>query len=141
MLPFTNRRILNIEWGQCDPAGIVFNGRFFEIFDQNTWELFESALGVRRHELARTYDILGFPIVDVKANFARPVKFGDRIETISRVLEFRRSSFDVEHKIQVDAQLAVEGVETRIWAARNKATGKMAAVPVPPQVIARFGGT
>jgi len=141
MLTFTNQRTLNIEWRQCDPAGIVLNGRFFEIFDQSTWELFEAALGVRRHELAPTYDILGFPIVDVKANFARPVKFGDRIETISRVLEFRRSSFDVEHKIQLDAQLAVEGVETRIWAARDKVTGKMAAVPVPPQVIERFGGT
>jgi len=141
MLRFTNRRTLNVEWRQCDPAGIVLNSRFFEIFDQSAWELFEAALGVKPHELAPTYDILGFPIVDVKANFAKPIKFGDRIEVVSGVLEFRRSSFDVEHKIQLNGGIAVEGVETRIWAARDKVTGKMAAVPVPPQVIARFGVT
>lgn len=115
------------------------NSRFFEIFDQSTWELFEAALGVMPHELASTYGIVGFPIVDVKANFAKSVKFGDRIEVISRVSEFRRSSFDVEHKVHLDGDVAVEGVETRIWTARDKATDKMGAVPVPPQVIAHFG--
>jgi len=139
MSPFTNQRSLTIEWRQCDPAGIVLNSRFFEIFDQSTWELFEAALGVKPHELAPTYEILGFPIVDVQANFARPIKFGDRVEVISRVLQFRRSSFDVEHKIHVDGEIAVEGVETRIWAARDKETDKMAAVPVPPEVVGRFG--
>ena len=42
------RRQLTIEWGQCDPAGIVFNSRFFEMFDFSTWMLFEAALGVKR---------------------------------------------------------------------------------------------
>ena len=34
--------------------------------------------------------------------------------------EFRRSSFEVEHRLMVDGQLAVEGVETRVWAALDK---------------------
>jgi 4-hydroxybenzoyl-CoA thioesterase len=140
MPPLTNTRRLIIEWGQCDPAGIVFNKRFFEIFDQSTWELFEAALGVKPHELARTYGIIGIPVVDVKANFSKPLKFGDKIEIASCVSEFRRSSFDVEHKIQLDGHIAVEGIETRVWAARDKATEKAGAVPVPPQVVARFGG-
>ena len=52
MASFTYRRQLTIEWGQCDPAGIVFNSRFFEIFDTNTWKMFEAALGVKPHQLA-----------------------------------------------------------------------------------------
>ena len=33
---FTFRRQLTVEWGLCDPAGIVFNSRFFEYFDAST---------------------------------------------------------------------------------------------------------
>jgi len=54
---FIHRRQLRIEWGYCDPAGIVFNARFFEIFDAGTWALFEAALGVPRQELAAKFDI------------------------------------------------------------------------------------
>ena len=35
-----------IRFSDCDPAGIVFNPRFFEFFDRNTWMLFDAALGV-----------------------------------------------------------------------------------------------
>ena len=41
------RRQFPIEWGHCDPAGIVFNSQFFEFFDWSAWKLFEAALGVK----------------------------------------------------------------------------------------------
>ena len=37
MPDFLHRRSFTIEWGHCDPAGIVFNSRFFEFFDWSTW--------------------------------------------------------------------------------------------------------
>ena len=80
MASFTYRRQLTIEWGQCDPAGIVFNSRFFEIFDTTTWQMFEAALGVKPHEIAAAFDIVGFPLVDARANFLKPIKFGDVVE-------------------------------------------------------------
>jgi len=139
MPSFINRRPLTIEWGQCDPAGIVFNSRFFEIFDRSTWVLFEAALGVKPHELAQTYGILGIPLVDASANFIKPLKFGDEIEVASRVSEFRRSSFNVEHTIRLNREVAVEGTETRVWAAHDKATDKIGAIPLPADVVSRFG--
>ena len=140
MASFTFRRRLTVEWGQCDPAGIVFNSRFFEMFDTSTWMLFEAALGVKPQELATTFDIMGFPLVDARANFLKPAKFGDAIEIASRVSEFRRSSFDVEHKIMTDGQLLVDGGETRVWAARDKINpDKVGAVAIPAEVIAKFG--
>ena len=33
---FSNTRHRTIEWGDCDPAGIVFNPRYFEWFDAAT---------------------------------------------------------------------------------------------------------
>ncbi len=140
MASFTFRRQLTIEWGQCDPSGIVFNGRFFEMFDISTWMLFEAALGVTAHQLAETFGIMGIPLVDARANFLQPAKFGDVAEIASRVTEFRRSSFDVEHQLTIGGELAVDGAETRVWAARDKDDpDKIHGITIPSDVIARFG--
>ena len=140
MASFTFRRQMTVEWGQCDPAGIVFNSRFFEMFDTSTWMLFEAALGVKVHELNQHFGIIGIPLVDAGANFLKPAKFGDVIEIASRVKEFRRSSFDVEHKIAVGGELTVDGSETRVWAARDKAKPeKIGAIAIPADVVAKFG--
>lgn len=140
MTSFTFRRQFTIEWGQCDPAGIVFNSRFFEMFDASCWLLFEKALGVKAHEIAGTFGIIGIPLVDARANFLKPAKFGDLVEIASRVTEFRRSSFSVEHRLTVGGELAVDGGETRVWTARSKDDPeKIGGAAIPPEVIARFG--
>lgn len=140
MTSFVLRRQLTIEWGHCDPAGIVFNPRFFEMFDNSTWLMFEAALGVKPKDITKTLGFWSFPLVDARANFIKPARFGDVVEIASRVIEFRRSSFDVEHKIFNGGELATDGRETRVWAARDKTNPeKIAAIPIPPEVIAKFG--
>jgi 4-hydroxybenzoyl-CoA thioesterase len=139
MAMLRSRRQFVVEWGHCDPAGIVFNPRFFEYFDGGTWSLFEAALGVKPHELASTYGIMGIPLVDAGAKFVGPARFGDMIEQTSWISEFRRSSFDVMHELRVHGSLAVEGKETRVWAERDAADpSKIRARPLPPEVTARF---
>jgi 4-hydroxybenzoyl-CoA thioesterase len=131
---------LTVEWGQCDPTGTVFNSRFFELFDANTWLLFQSALTVKPQDLAETFGILGIPIVDARAEFVKPIRFGDDIEITSRVREFRGSSFDVEHRISVGGELAVDAGETRVWTEIDKNNPqKIRAIAIPSDVIARFG--
>jgi 4-hydroxybenzoyl-CoA thioesterase len=137
---FIYRRQLTIEWGQCDPAGIVFNPRFFEMFDASSWLLFEAVLGVKPQALASTYGIIGIALVDARANFLKPAKFGDTVDIASRVSEFRRSSLEVEHRLSVNGELAVEGAETRVWAVRDKANAdRIATAAIPAEVIAKFG--
>ena len=41
----SNTRTVRIEWGHCDPAGIVFYPRYMEMFDHSTTLLIEQALG------------------------------------------------------------------------------------------------
>ncbi len=139
MASFISRRQFTIEWGHCDPAGIVFNARFFEFFDWSTWGLFERALGVRPHEWPRVYGIVGIPLVDSGARFIAPARLGDLVEITSQVTEFRRSSFDVVHTLTVRGATAVEGRETRVWAERDPADpDKIKSKPIPPEVTARF---
>jgi 4-hydroxybenzoyl-CoA thioesterase len=139
MANFVSRIRFTIEWGFCDPAGIVFNSRFFEFFDRGSWSLFEAALGVKPHELAARFNIVGIALVDARARFIAPVKFGDEVELASEVSEFRRSSFDVTHRLTVGTELAAEGRESRVWASKDPANpAKLKTHPIPPEVIARF---
>jgi 4-hydroxybenzoyl-CoA thioesterase len=134
---FVSRWQMTVEAGHCDPAGMVFAKRLFEYFDTGTWSLFEAALGVKRQDFPATSVIM--PLVDVSLDCQRPVKFGDVIEITSRVAEFRRSSFQVEHRITVGGELAVTGTEMRVWAERDKQKPeKIIARVIPDDVIARF---
>src|SRR5262245_39646548 len=102
--------------------------------------MFEAALGVKPQDLAGTFGIIGIPLRDSSANVISATRFGDTVEMTSRVTEFRRSSFDVEHRLSVNGELAVEGSETRVWAARSKNDPeKIGGTAIPPGVIAKFG--
>lgn len=139
MTPIILRRQLTIAWGDCDPAGIVFNPRFFEFFDVSTWQLFDLALGVKPHQLAGAYGIIGIPLVDARANFIKAVKFGDAAEIATRAVKFGRSSFEIEHRLTVDGELYIEGAETRVWAAKDPTDpDRIKGIPFPPDLIAKF---
>jgi 4-hydroxybenzoyl-CoA thioesterase len=138
MTNLISRRQFKIEWGHCDPAGIVFNGRFFEFFDWGTWTLFETALGVKPQDLIGELGVI-LPLVDVSARFVAPARFGDVVELTSEISEFRRSSFDVAHRLAVGGELAVEGRESRVWAKRDDAAPSgIKALPIPEDIVARF---
>jgi 4-hydroxybenzoyl-CoA thioesterase len=134
-----HRRSFTIQWGACDPAGLVLNSRVFEFFDENTWSMFETVLGVARADLFATYDIMGVPLVDARARFVLPVRFGDEVEIESEIAAFRRSSFDVRHRLARAGATVVEGSETRVWATRDKADPtRIRSTPIPTSVVDRF---
>jgi 4-hydroxybenzoyl-CoA thioesterase len=136
----TNRKKIHVEWGDCDPAGIVYYPRYFAYFDNCTAALFEAA-GLPKHEMLRHYQILGIPMVDTRARFLAPSRFGDDVEVESCITEWRRSSFDVQHRLYRGTQLAVECSETRVWAARSADdVQKIEGRTVPDEVIQKLGG-
>jgi len=138
MANLISRWQFTVEWGHCDPAGIVFNSRFFEFFDWGTWILFEAALGVRPENLTGELGVI-LPLVDVSARFVAPARFGDVVELSSHVSEFRRSSFDVTHQLTIAGELAAEGRESRVWAKRDAGSPSgIKALPIPDDVISRF---
>jgi 4-hydroxybenzoyl-CoA thioesterase len=138
---FVNRRGVTIEWGDCDPAGIVFYPRYFAMFDASTSYLFSAALAMTKFEMLRRFEIIGYPMVDTGAKFFIPSKFGDVITIETQVTAFRRSSFDVEHRVfRADGQLAIEARETRVWAARHPDDpDRIKGVPIPDEVLATLG--
>jgi 4-hydroxybenzoyl-CoA thioesterase len=135
----TNTRKVRIEWGDCDPAGIVYFPRYFVFFDNCTVGMFE-AVGLRKSEMLKQYDIVGFPVVDVHARFMIPSRFGDDVSVETTVAEWGRSSFKVQHRLMKDGVLAVEGFETRVWVGYDpERPGALKGQPIPRDVIERFG--
>jgi 4-hydroxybenzoyl-CoA thioesterase len=135
----TNRRDVRIVWGDCDPAGIVFYPRYFEMFDTSTTALFERALGMTKYQFVKAYESVGYPMVDTRARFLLPTRYGDDVVIETTVTEIRRSSFDIRHRLMKDGELAVEGFETRVWVERDPADpDKIKAKPLPPDMVVKL---
>jgi 4-hydroxybenzoyl-CoA thioesterase len=133
-----NTRVVRIEWGDCDPAGIVYYPRYFAFFDACTSALFERALGMTKHDYLKAYDFAGHPLVNTRSRFLVPTRFGDDVTIETTVTAFRRSSFDVQHRLYKDGVLAVENFETRVWVRGDPAAGTMKSAPIPQEVIERL---
>jgi 4-hydroxybenzoyl-CoA thioesterase len=132
----TNRRTLRIEWGQCDPAGIVFYPQYLMIFDSSTGQLF-ALTGLTASEIRRKHGIVGMPLVEQGARFLKPCRFDDEIVVESGVEEWGRSSFTVRHRILKQGELAVDGFEKRVWASADMDhPGRIKAQPIPADIIA-----
>ena len=133
----TNTRTVRIEWGDCDPAGIIYYPTYFRIFDASTAMLFEVALGMTKFQMFKELEFTGWPLVRTQARFLKPTRFGDDVEVASTV-KFGRTSFEVEHQLSLDGELCAECSEKRVWTVRD-ADGHLKSHPVPEAVLAKFG--
>ena len=137
----TSTRKTRIEWCDCDPAGIIFYPRYFEIFDTSATMLIERALGMSKFEYLKAYAFAGHPPVDARARFRQPTRFGDEVTIETALVGLGRSSFKLEHRLSKAGVLAVEGFETRVWVVRAPGEPKrITSQPIPAEVIARFQG-
>jgi 4-hydroxybenzoyl-CoA thioesterase len=134
----SNRKAIEVEWGDCDPAGIVYFPRFFEYFDACTNALFEKA-GFRKAEMLKRYGLVGIPLVEASAQFYAPASFGDTVTVHSTIVEWGKSSFRVEHKLYKGNVLGAEGREKRVWTVRDtKSENGMRGQAIPEEVKTRF---
>ena len=134
----SNRKTVHVEWGDCDPAGIVYFPRFFEYFDACTNALFEKA-GFGKPQMLKTYGLLGIPMVDTRAQFYAPASFGENVEIETRIVQWGRSSFQVEHKLYKSDILVAECSEKRVWTMKDaRSQNGMRSEPIPEEVKARF---
>ena len=140
-----NRRTLRIEWGQCDPAGIVFYPQYLIMFDTGTGWLFERT-GLSPSLMRKKYGIVGMPVLEVGARFVTPCRFDEDVVIESEIGEWGRSSFTVRHRVLKEGDLALDGFEKRVWAAPDpQGPGAIKSQPVPAEIVASLsdstGGT
>jgi 4-hydroxybenzoyl-CoA thioesterase len=96
--PGVFRHPIEVRWGECDPAGIVYFPRFFERFHDAMERWFEAELGLR-------YDVLimgrrlGLPAVHTEADFRAPCHFGERLVVELRVGRVGRTSLELAYRV------------------------------------------
>ena len=137
----TNTRTIRVQWGDCDPAGIVSYPRYFEWFDAGTILLFEKATGLTKIKIKmlEKYNGAGLTLIEAGAKFAVPSQYGDDIEVTTSVKEFGRSSFSMQHKVTKAGTPALEGFEKRVWTARHpNDKNRLCSAPIPAEVLAGF---
>ena len=83
---FVNRRDVQIQWGDCDPANIVYYPRYFAMFDDFIFIMFEAA-GFSKQDIIHRYGLVGIPMVDTRAKFhiPRPMATGSQLKAGSRI--------------------------------------------------------
>ena len=138
---FVNRREVQIQWGDCDPANIVYYPRYFAMFDDSTSTLFEVA-GFSKQDLVRKYGLVGIPMVDTRAKFYIPSTYGDWITIETKIESIKRSSFEVKHNVYKGEALAIEGFETRVLVGCDPVNpDKLKSAPFPAEMVAKFTGS
>lgn len=138
---FVHRRDVQIQWGDCDPANIVYYPRYFSMFDDSTSVLFEKA-GFSKQDLVHKYGLVGIPMVDTRAKFYIPSTHGDWITIETKIESIKRSSFEVKHNVYKTADLAIEAFETRVLVGRDPANPeKLKSAPFPAEMVTKFTGS
>ena len=118
-----SRFACQVQWGDCDPAGIIFYPTYFRWMDAATWTFFES---VGYHAKRMRAEHLALPLVAADCRFLAPAEQADRCEVRSRIERFGGKSFTVVHDIvRADGTPLAKGAETRVW-------GRYAAGPGTP---------
>jgi len=108
------------------------------MFDDSTSIMFEAA-GFSKQDIIRRYGLVGIPMVDTRAKFYISSTHGDWIAIESRIESFKRSSFEVIHKVFKGEQLAIEAFEKRVLVGRDPSDPeKLKSAPMPQEIIEKF---
>src|SRR5258708_12797765 len=104
---------IRVEWGDCDPAGIVYYPNFFHWCDVATWNFF-AASGLPLIELQKRYGIVGFPLLEASATFRVPSRPQDLLTIATSLGTLRRKTLELRHPFSPDAAPLLEPPPTRI---------------------------
>jgi YbgC/YbaW family acyl-CoA thioester hydrolase len=103
-----------VQWGDCDPAGIIFYPTYFRWMDAASWAFMDSVGGYSPKRMRTEH--LAMPLVSADCQFIAPALHGDRCEVRSRIARFGGASFLVAHEIvREDGTTLARGSETRVW--------------------------
>ena len=133
----TSHRSIEIEWGDCDPADIVYFPNYFAWFDAGLMHHFAS-VGLPKKELLARYGLTGWPLLETKARFMKPSTYGETVVLQTQIVKFGRTSFDIDYRIKRGEDTAIECSERRVLVARDHETDKLKPFAIPEEVKALF---
>jgi 4-hydroxybenzoyl-CoA thioesterase len=129
---------VRVEFGDCDPAGIVWFPNFFRWIDAASRHFFSECGVPRWEETSRTLGVIGTPLVDTQARFVATASYGDTLEVHTTIKEWRAKTFVQAYRVMRGDTLILECQEVRIFGGKHP-DGRLKAMPIPPEIALACG--
>jgi 4-hydroxybenzoyl-CoA thioesterase len=133
--PVTFSTLIPVRFGDADPAGLVYYPVLFHYCHAAMEEFFAARCSVRYDELVSRRRI-GFPTVNVRAEFFAPLVYGDTAEVEVWVLRVGRTSATFEYRVRraSDGHLCASATHVQVAMSLDE----RAAVPLPEELRRAF---
>ncbi|NIZ09355.1 thioesterase family protein [Pseudooceanicola sp. HF7] len=119
---FTIRR--QVEFNHCDPAGIVFYPRYFEMISALMERFFADAIGTGWAQMGRLEGAMGTPMGDIQVRFHAPSRLEDWLDLSLHLSAIGGASATFQLRCECAGELRFTGEATVIYASlgASKAT-------------------
>jgi len=121
-----------VRFAHCDPAGIVYFPRFFDMAHSVMEDWIGQGLGVPMDAMIRDQRI-GTPTVHIRCDFSKTLRHGDTLRFELRVSRIGRSSVDLEYTGLKDGELHLRILQTIVFMDLDA----VAAVSIPADLRPR----
>jgi 4-hydroxybenzoyl-CoA thioesterase len=126
---------VQVEFGHCDPARIVWFPNFFRWIDHASRHFFIECGVPPWHETEKTMGVIGTPIVDSHSRFVKTATYGDELAIEVSIPEWRGKSFVQRYRCMRGDDLIMECEEVRIFAGRKEGDPEaIRALPIPDEI-------
>lgn len=126
-----------VQFGDCDPAGIVFFPNFSRWMDQSSLAFFMACGIPPWRELVKTRGIVGTPLLEIHTRFMKPATYGEEIEVHTTVEEWAVKTFRHRHVVRRGSDILCEGTEVRAFVTRDADNpDRLRAIPIPEDIKA-----
>lgn len=124
-----------VQWGECDPAGIIFFPRYAEWMVEGLNAMF-FAIGFDPTATLAGGSMRGTPCVAYASTFHAAPKLHERVTHQISVTRVGRTSVTVGHSFLRGKQLLAEVEDTRVFVVVEN--GSITPTPVPDDVRSRL---
>jgi len=128
-MPRTTTYDVTVEFGDCDPAGIVFFPNFSRWMDAASLAFFMQCGVPPWRELVKTRGIVGTPLLEISTKFYKAATYREALVIATHVEEWRNKAFVQVHKVRRGDDLLCEGLEVRTFVVREGERLRAIAVP------------
>ena len=128
---------VNVQFGDCDPAGIVFFPNFSRWMDEASLAFFMACGVPPWRELVKTRGIIGTPLLEIHTKFMRPATYGETIQVHTTVEEWAAKTFRHRHTVRRGDTVLCDGTEVRAFCIRDPENPeRIKAIAVPEDIKA-----
>jgi 4-hydroxybenzoyl-CoA thioesterase len=133
----THSYAVHVQFGDCDPAGIVFFPNFSRWMDEASLAFFMAQGVPPWRELVKTRGIIGTPLLEIHTKFMRPATYGETIHVHTTVEDWAAKTFRHRHVVKRGDTVLCEGTEVRAFCIREPGDpDRIKAIPVPEDIKA-----